>query len=260
MTLTTKELLSVLRNSVDVKVMGSTEDPQFLQMSDEDLKLYLKLGVSRAYPNEEDLGDLPEGAAYPIILLSKIELYTKLAVARADKVNMSAGDGVSISLAQRFEHYMKLVEEARNQYESWLKSDGVNGGLGVSSYDVLLSKRHYSNRNYEKQLTPRVSLKVDIITKDSVSFHWGVSNTSHFGAYNVYFGSRPIFDRFKVGEGYNSKISAEAELILTTGDIRNNAFTLNNLQPEKTYYILVVALERNQVYGVKEISFTTLGV
>lgn len=84
MLLTVNELISTLRSSVNVQQEESEViDPLFLVMSDEDLLLYIKLSVSRAYPNVTDLADLPDGSEYPVVLLSKIELYTKLAVMKA---------------------------------------------------------------------------------------------------------------------------------------------------------------------------------
>ena len=198
MLLTVEELVKLLRSSVNVQ-SEETEvvDPAYLTMTDDDMELFIKLGVSRAYPDIEDLTDLPSGSEYPIVLLAKIELYTKLAVLKADKVDMGADNNNYLKQSQRFDHYMKLVESAKAQYESWLENEGVNGGVGVQSYDVLLSNRHYTQRNFEKQVTPKVKLKIDTVTSDSVSFHWGVSNTSHFGRFKVYISDKPIIDMFK---------------------------------------------------------------
>lgn len=253
MILTTKELISFLRSSVNVSIEGQN-DPQYLQMTDEDLNLYIKLGVSRAYPDVETLEELPEGSEYPVILLAKMELYTKLAVARADKVDMSAGDGVSISLGQRFEHYMKLIGEAREQYSSWLNNEGQGK---VESFDVLLARRHYSARNFEKQDSPKVSILIDSLASDFVNFHWKIRNYTHFGAFKVYASEKPIFDVFKDGYSYTSKIDETATLVYNTSNIRDTSHSLKRLKPETTYYILVLAIEKNQVYGFKEVSFTT---
>ena len=93
-----------------------------------------------------------------------------MAVLKADKVDMGADNNNYLKQDQRFQHYMKLVESARKDYNDWLDNEGVNGGQGVCSYDVLLSNRHYTQRNFERQVTPKVSLKIDQVTSDSVEF------------------------------------------------------------------------------------------
>ena len=267
MLLTVEELVKLLRSSVNVQVPiedtgeeteeTSVIDPAYLTMTDDDIKLFIKLGVSRAYPNVTDLSDLPSGSDYPIVLLAKIELYLKLAVIKADKVDMGADNNNYLKQSQRFSHYMKLVEEAREQYESWLDNEGQGE---VSSYNVLLSNRHYTQRNFEKQVTPLVSLKIDQVTSDSVDFHWGVTNTSHFGRFKVYISKSPIVDMFKDGATYDKKIDGEAKLLVSTQNIRNTFHRVNNLESETTYYVAVISIERNQVFGYSEMSFNTLAV
>ena len=125
MLLSIDELVKILRSSVNVQSEESeVVDPAYLQMTDDDIKLFIKLGVSRAYPTVTDLALLPSGSEYPIVLLAKIELYLKLAVIKADKIDMGADNNNYLKQDQRFQHYMKLVEEARAEYESWLDNEG----------------------------------------------------------------------------------------------------------------------------------------
>ena len=258
MLLTVEELIKLLRSSVNVQ-SEETEviDPAYLTMTDDDIKLFIKLGVSRAYPDVTDLAELPNGSEYPIVLLAKIELYLKLAVIKADKVDMGADNNNYLKQDQRFQHYMKLVEEARAEYESWLDNEGQGE---VSSYDVLLSNRHYTHRNFEKQVTPKVSLKIDQVTSDSVDFHWGVTNTSHFGRFKVYISKSPIVDMYREGATYDKKINEDAKLLVSTQNIRNVYHKVNNLESGTLYYIAVISIERNQVFGYSEMSFVTLEV
>lgn len=261
MLLTVEELVKILRSSVNVQIPvdeGSeetTNDPAYLTMTDDDIELFIKLGVSRAYPNVTDLAELPSGSEYSITLLAKIELYLKLAVIKADKVDMGVDNNNYIKQDQRFKHYMTLVEEARAEYESWLENEGQGE---VSSYDVLLSNRHYTQRNFEKQVTPKVLLKIDQVTSDSVDFHWGVTNTSHFGRFKVYISKKPIVDMFKDGATYDKKIDVEAKLLVSTQNIRNTYHRISNLESGTTYYVAVISIERNQVFGYSEMSFDTL--
>lgn len=256
MLLTVKELINLLRSSVNVQSEeAEVVDPAYLTMTDDDIELFIKLGVSRAYPNVTSLEDLPSGSEYPIVLLAKIELYIKLAVLKADKVDMGADNNNYLKQSQRFDHYMKLVNDTKAQYESWLENEGQGE---VNSYDVLLSNRHYTHRNYEKQIEPRVSIKIDEVTNESVKFHWNVTNTSHFGRFKAYFSESPIVDFYKEGASYVSKIKDNAKLVVSTQNIRNTFHSLYGLDPNTDYYIAVFSIERNQVFGYAETRFTTL--
>ena len=85
MLLTVTDLIKLLRESVNVQSSeAEVVDPAYLQMTDDDIELFIKLGVTRAYPSVTDLRQLPDGSEYPIVLLAKIELYLKLAVLKAD--------------------------------------------------------------------------------------------------------------------------------------------------------------------------------
>lgn len=256
MLLSIDDFVALLRSSVNVQSEESEViDPAYLQMTDDEIKLFIKLGVSRAYPNITDLAQLPSGSEYPVIMLAKIELYLKLAVLKADKVDLGADNNNYLKLDQRFQHYMKLVGEARAEYDSWLSNEGQGE---VRSFEVLLDNRHYTHRNFEKQLTPKVSVIVDSVSDNEVKYHFNVADSSHFGRFKVYIDEFPIFDIHKEGYKYSDKISQTARLILSTGNIRNVYHSIGNLEPEKTYYLLVVEIERNQIYGFNEISFTTL--
>ena len=55
MLLTVKDLIGLLRSSVNIQNEESeVQDPAFLTMTDDDIELFIKLGVSRAYPNSTD--------------------------------------------------------------------------------------------------------------------------------------------------------------------------------------------------------------
>ena len=260
MMLTSDELVTLLRKSINVQIPTEDEDtvidPAYLVMTDEDIKLFIKLGASRVNPEATSLEDLEEGSEYPIIFLAKYELYTRLAVERADKVNISA-DGASLSLDQRFQHYMELAKDSMRAYENWLENEGNGGNGTVSTYDVLLSRNHYTKRNVEKQAEPKVKVKVDEVTQDSVAFSWKVSKISHFGRFKVYISKTPIVDPYKEGFTFESKLNEGATLIKSTMNIRETMHRIGGLESGTKYYIAVISVERNQVYGYSEINFTT---
>ena len=257
MILSIEELIKLLRDSVNVQNAEGVIDPAYLSMTDEDILRFLKLGVNRIYPDIEDLYDLPANCSeYAIILLSKIELYLALAVRRADKVDLGA-DGAYLKQSDRFNHYMKLVEEVRQEYESWLDNEGEGT---VETYEVLHSKYSHTKRYYENQLQPKVSLKIANVTSDCFDLEWSVTNVSHFGKYAVYLSDTPIFNKYAEGSDYHNHLiqSESLKLIRETYDIRNATKHISGLEPNTHYYVLVIAQCRNGVWGSKEVSVATL--
>lgn len=259
MILTIEEMVKILRSSVNVQYEeAEVIDSAYLTMTDDDLMLFVKLGCSRVYPSITDLSDLDEGSEYPIILLAKIELYSKLAVLKADKIDLVADNNNQLKQSQRFDHYMKLVEMTREEYNDWVE-DTVSGATGgVQSYDVLLANRHHTKRNYELTPTPKVKLKIGTVSSDSIDFSWSVSNTSHFGRYKVYVSTSPIIDMFKSGARAEDKVSKEATLLKSTSNIRDCYHRVTGLLPETDYYIAVFSVERNLVFGCTEVCVSTL--
>ena len=67
-----------------------------------------------------------------------------------------------------------------------------------------------------------------------------------------------ILDIHKDGAFYKDKIDENAKLIKSTSNIRDNAHIVSGLEPNTQYYIAIFSIERNQVFGYSETSFTTL--
>ena len=254
MSLTTSEMITLLRNEVNIKNNG-LEDCVYMSMSDDDILLYIKLGASRACPDVEDLADIPEDSIYAVVTLAKIELFTALATRRADKVDLGADNNNYIKLDQRFQHYMSIVEELREEYQQYLDNEGDGT---VSTYDVLLSDRHYTNRNYSLQKLPKVSLKIGTVTNEDAEVSWKLSNSSHFGVYKLYVSESQIIDMFKEGAYYKEKLCGEPDLVLSTYNIRDNSYRITGLKPDTYYHVAIISVERNQLFGYSEKTFTTL--
>lgn len=260
MILTVEDMIKTLRNGVNIANPEGVEDPVYSAMTDEDILLFIKMAVSRDYPEVEDLEDLPNGCEYGIILLAKIELYMKLAVAVADQFDMGADNNNYLKRSQRFSHYMKLADEARQEYENYVE-DASSGGLGsggVQTYDTLLASRHYSVRNYNKGVLPKLKLKLGQVANDSVEFSWSVSQSDYFGTYKVYISESPIVDMFRDGSSLEKKINEGAKLVKSTRDIRDCYHRIKGLKADTTYYIAVFSQERNGLFGYAEKSITTL--
>lgn len=263
MIFTKDELIKTLRQAVNVE-NSDVSDSAYLNMTDDDLMLFINLGVSKCYPNFDSVDDLSDGSAYPVILISKKELYLKLAVTSAPLYDITADNNNSLHRSQRFDHYIKLAENAQDEYDDWKEyddvTDPVTGITGVRTYDVLLNKMHYSERNYRLAVSPivRIKLKESGITSDSVEFSWTSANSEHFGKFLVYVSTKQIVDMYRSGAKAEDKICDGAKLILSTFNYHNNYKRIEGLEPSTIYHVAVIAVERNQRFGYKEVEFTTL--
>lgn len=264
MKFTTQELISLLKSSISplYEVEKSRYDPVFEEMGDEDFLIYLKLAVERVYPSVSSFEDLPDGSSYPIILLAKKELYLKLAVTHAEDYDVSVESGNSLKREQRFKHYLSLAKEAEDEFSEWEnnadKIDPDTGVSGVNTYNTIRSKNHYSTRNYELELLPKVSINIDSVTNDSIKFSWKSFNNDHFAKYLVYLKEGDsVVDVYADGTNAESKVTKDSVLIKSTSNFRDTFKCISNLKPDTLYYLAVFSIERNQLFGFKEISFQT---
>jgi hypothetical protein len=264
MVFTVNELIALLRSAVNVQnEEAEIKDPAFLTMTDEDLIMFLKLGMSKVFPSAEDLTDLPPGSDYPVILLSKKELYMKLAVTSAPLYDLTADNNNQLKRDQRFKHYIALAQEVQGEYEDWVDNGGgmtdPNTGIqGVTTYDTIRSKNHYTRRNYEYGPKPIVRIKIGEITNESLSFSWSSFNNDHFGKFLVYISEKPIVDLYQEGYRAEDKVEESAILVLSSQNFRNTFKRVTGLKPDTLYYIAVFSIERNQLFGYKEITVQTL--
>lgn len=265
MVLTLEELISLLRSAVNISnEEAGVEDSGYLNMTDEEITTFIKLGISKVYPSVEDFDDLPPGSAYPIVLVAKKELYLKLAVLKANLIDLTADNNNQLKQSQRFAHYMSLAENAQQEYEDWMENGGgstvdPNTGIqGVTTYNTILSKNHYSRRNYELGPVPIVRIKIRETTNESVSFSWSSYNNDHFGKYLVYIGEEPVINPYLEGMKPQDKVTPNSKLVLSTFNFRNTNKKVTGLKPDTTYYLAVISVERNLLFGYKQVSFTTL--
>lgn len=259
MLLTVQELVDLLRSSVNVQNSElGVVDSNFLDMTDSELELFIKLGSTSAYPDITSLDELPDGADYPVLLLAKIELYMKLAVLRANDKDIKADNNNELKLSQRFTHYMSLASEARTQYKLWYDNGGGYATGGVRTFNVTLSRNHCTNYNYRNLPLPKVRLTIGVVTNDSVEFDWSVTNTDHFGYYRVYISKSSIVDKYQDGNLAQDKVKSGATEIKRTINFRETQHRISGLEPNTTYYVAVFSVEKNLLFGYAEKSFTTL--
>lgn len=239
--MTVTDLVKYLRLNLTIQDPSIEEDTAYLKMSDDDIKLYLELALSRDFPNET-LDSLPNDSIYPLILLSKKEMFYALAVSVADQFDLGADNNNYLKRGQRFEHYMKLVAQAQQEYEQYLE-DGGAGGYALTTHNVTLSERFYTKYNYEYGLAPVLSLYLKEVGEDYVEIYWKSQISSHFKQYEVYVSDTPIVDLSDL----EKHISSDAIKVATIKDIHQKSCKVKGLNDidSKQLYFAVVAEQMN---------------
>lgn len=240
--MTVDQMVSYLRMSVQVQdPTGSAQDSAYLNMTDEDIVLYLEVALSRNYP-EMSLDYLPTEYVYPVILLSKKELFHTLAVKEAPLFDLGADNNNYLKRSQRFEHYMSLIAQVDKEYSDYLENGGA-GGNTLTSFDVLLSDRYATKRNYEKGVIPAPSLYVRNVGSNFVEIEWRVK-LSRFKEYKVYVSKNSIVDSLNVSK----PVDTESEVI-TIKNVHQTSCRIEGLEPDTDYCIAVSAVEMSSLTG-----------
>lgn len=247
--MTIPELIKYLRLNVCIQDPAVTSDTVYLNMSDDDIKLYMELALSRDFPNEQ-LDSLPNESIYPLILLSKKELYYALAVAAAPNYNLGADNNNYLKRSERFNHYMSLVNAAAKEYEQYLE-DGGAGGHTLTSHNVTLSERYYTKYNYDYGVAPVLSLFLKEVGDTYIEIGWKSYVSSHFKQYDVYISDTPIVDLSNLDE----HISPDALLVATIKDYHQTSCKIMNLENvgKEQYYIAVVTEQLNNQKAYSQI-------
>lgn len=251
--MTVDQLVQYLRLNVSIQdPEGVVQDSAYLSMTDEEVLLFMNVALTRNYPDIPSLDYLPTEYVYPIILLSKKELFHALAVKEAPLYDIGADNNNYLKRSQRFDHYMKLIAQIDKEYEDYLENGGA-GGNTLTSFDVLLSDRYATKRNYEKGVIPALSLYIEEVAEDFVEISWKVK-LSRFKEYKVYISESSIVDLFNVSKPINE----DAKEVVTIRNVHQTTCRIEGLKPNTIYYVAVSATEKSSLVGYKQEMFTTL--
>ena len=250
--MTVDQMVKYLRLNVSIQDSGTVQDSAYLSMTDEDIVLYMNIVLTRNFPDIPSLDYLPTEYVYPVILLSKKELFHALAVKEAPLFDIGADNNNYLKRSQRFEHYMTLIAQVDKEYEDYLENGGA-GANTLTSFDVLLSDRYATRRNYEKGAIPAPILYVIGVSETFVEIQWKVK-LSRFQSYKVYISDSPIVDHFDL----ESPISKDAKEVVVIRNVHQTSCRIEGLIPDTDYYVAVVATEMSSLTGVAQESFKTL--
>ena len=251
--MTKAELVRYLRLNVNIQNADVT-DTAYLSMTDEDIELYLSIVITRDFPNVPSLDLIPQEDIYPVVLLAKKELYFTLASMDAPLYDLTADNNNQIRRSQRFEHYMKLIAMVDEEYNQYNEDGGAGTRNTLTSYDVLISDRYGTRRNYEKGVVPALSLRVLGVTDTTVELTWSV-HLSRFEKYEVYISEEQIYDEYSISK----PVSDSAKLVAKILDVHQNKCRIEGLVPNTVYHVMVSATEKSSLVGRTEIIVSTTG-
>lgn len=251
--MTKAELVRYLRLNVNIQNAEVT-DTAYLSMTDEDIELYLNIVLTRDFPQVPSLDLIPQEDIYPVVLLAKKELYFTLASMDAPLIDLVADNNNQLKRSQRFEHYMKLIEAVDKEYNQYNEDGGAGTRNTLTSYDVLLSDRYATKRNYEKGFVPTLSLRTTGVFDTSIELVWSVQ-LSRFEKYEVYISEEQILDEYSIHE----PVSPKAKLVAKILNVHQNKCRIEGLVPNTVYHIMVSATDKSSLVGRKEIIVSTLG-
>lgn len=244
-----ENIIKFLRQSVlvqDPEVV--TVDEDFLSLTDEDFIPLLSICLSKVDP-KDDIFNLSEENLYPLILVTKKELYHRLAIKSAPNYSIQSSGGAKLSKSDVFDHYYKLIQQVEEEYSNYLAT-----GVPVQVGEVLLSSRYFSQRNFNLAKAPKVSVSLDNIYIDKVEFSWKLTQIDKFAHYEVYLSTSPIVDKYKPQD----PISKSAKKVCEIKNIHQTCLRIEDLPSNTQHYLVVVVEERNGLRGFTEIKFTTL--
>lgn len=250
--MTKEDIIRYLRNSVYISMEG-VEDTEYLSMSDEDLEDYLIVALSRDFPQYSSLDNLPNSCLYPLILLTKKDLYHTLAVKESPSIDMGADNNNYLKESQRFDHYMKLISQVDKEYQDYL-DDGGAGNNTVNSYSAVLPNRYNTRWNYENGNVPAPFIFKDWVTDTAVACHWEAS-FSRFKEYELFVSKESLLGKLR----QNLPVEDSVEASVKIRDIHRTYSELKGLTPDTDYYITVKAVELSGTKGFAEMKVHTLG-
>lgn len=246
------------------------EDDEAYKFSENDLWEILKYACSAHNP-AFTFDNFPENQFQFAILLARREVYYTLAGASAPYYPLEA-EGAKLRKDVRFDHYEKLIRLVTNQYELAVKHYNSVGGTiltsvpgedGISSVgDLILRDYHYTQRNIDLFIKPKVALKVTKYyiqpNKVILELEWDKFKTSGgiFKSYTLMYAVNPVYDRF------TNEISKDAINAYSSNDIHRNLFRLvledEYIEDLNNTFIGVASKDINGLNGYEEFSVQEL--
>lgn len=244
----TADLVKFLRKSIAIQDEG-THDPAYLVMTDEEIELVLDVVLTRDYPHLISIDNITSEQIYPVILLAKKELFYSLAILHAPLYDIGADNNNYLKRSQRFDHYLKLIEQIDEEFEKF-KNNGF-GQNTLTSFNLLLDNPFYIARNNKLSVAPVVNIVTAEPESKSIELNWSVTSPHEIDSYYIYASTEPMYDEYVINSmrAYKPLISIQ--------DVRQRKCRIINLIPNTLYYVVIGAKNSYGVFGYTQIVVTT---
>lgn len=243
--MTKAELIQYIRLNVAVGESGSDA---LLSLRDEQIELYLKVVITRDF-HTVSIDSIPPSIVYPLVLLTKIELYFYLATLVAPEYNLSSDDG-SLYRDQKYRHYKDMIEVLQKAYNQYVE-DGGTGKNTIKAHDLILPQHYYTDRNYRLATEPVIEIYLERVTDTTIEVSWSY-HCDTFHKLHVYLSSTRILDSYD-----NTPLPAY-NLISTYTDPRKSKLRISNLNELTKYFITMELVDKTSVVGVNDLEIETL--
>lgn len=244
------DLINFIRTSVLVGNPSDSEynaDDYFISLTDEQVELYLKVVISRDY-SQYTIDTLPYECAYPVTLLTKLDLYFQLATSVAMEYNLSSDDG-SLYRDQKYRHCLDMMTYLRSLYNDFV-DDGGTGKNTLTSYDMIIESRNGTYRNYALSTVPSTEIVADAITDTYIELSLYITSGS-LSSIKIYLSNESIYDEY-------DPVSMEDYLIATYTDPHFYKTRITGLTELTDYVVTIAVTDLTGLTGYNELSFTTL--
>lgn len=247
------QYLKLSMNNQDPEISAVDED--YLALTDEQILMTLQVGLSKV-DSEQTISDMSEECLYPTLIMAKIEIFHMLAVKSAYKYDLASATGVQLKREQVFQHYMAMIKQLNEEYDKYLSTGGINGGIGgnIKTGEILLDNRYYSPRNYSLTDIPKLNIYVDNLYSNKVELSWKIRKINKFYKVEIYISKDPIVDLYST---LSNQISSSAKKVFETQDVHLFRTRIGDLEPNTEYYVCAVAYERNLLKGYSETKILT---
>lgn len=228
-------LIEFINSSLMLNTPLISKDPAFKDISDnlQDIVEFV------ATVNGIDLNNINQSDLKRLLLLVRIEIYSRLALASSTQYDFNV-QYVGFKKGDRFNHYMTLLESARDELEN---SSDLNS---VYVKNSLISTRNRTFRNYSLGESASINLKA---TKDStdILLNWSViGGSSLLVKYKIAYSKNDFYDEYSI-----NPINFDNVDVIQIDNVRVNKLRIENIDNESIYYVALIAYYSNGTSFIK---------
>lgn len=249
-----KSLIDYLKQSCFIDDPNMVADSMFLALTDEELTSMLEVAYSKVKTSLSHLTESGE-MLYALVLLAKQDVYARLSLKYAIQYDIGGEDG-SVDKSQRFEHFSRLLELAKEEWNEYVQEQQAQVDVSNSSSysnlangEIFIDRHYFSSRNVMYHNKPVIVGNTDKFTTNTIDVSWKIKKINHFKETTIYLSESPVYDKYEN--------TVTGKVVFNTNDLHRDCYRIKDLKPNTTYYVAFVVTELNGLQGVYELIVTT---